>query len=99
MKQKIRFTRFNDTRLCLTAIWVAACAAVNSASAAPALPAAALPQIALTPIGTYASGIFDAGGSEITAHDPLTQRLYVVNSREASVNVLDISDPTMPTKI
>jgi hypothetical protein len=55
--------------------------------------------IELTPIGTYASGIFAEGGAEIVAHDPLTQRLYVVNAQAASVDVLDISDPTAPGKI
>src|SRR5688572_16882368 len=57
------------------------------------------PQIELTVLGTYASGIFNAGGSEIAAHDPLTQRLYVVNAQNASVNVLDISNPASPTLV
>src|SRR5688572_26005180 len=55
--------------------------------------------IALTPIGSYASGIFDEGGAEIVAHDPTTQRLYVVNAKAASVDVLSIADPESPTKI
>jgi 2',3'-cyclic-nucleotide 2'-phosphodiesterase/3'-nucleotidase/5'-nucleotidase len=59
----------------------------------------ALPQVELTVLGTYASGIFAEGGAEIVAHDPLTQRLYVVNAQEASVDVLDISNPAAPTKI
>ena len=37
--------------------------------------------ISLKRVGTYASGIFDAGGAEIVAHDPKTQRLFVVNAR------------------
>ena len=55
--------------------------------------------ISLTPIGTYASGIFDAGGAEIVAHDPRTQRLFVVNAQEASVDVLSIRNPSRPKKI
>lgn len=55
--------------------------------------------INLTPIGTYASGIFGAGGAEIAAHDPATQRLFVVNAADVSVDVLDISNPAAPTKI
>ena len=55
--------------------------------------------ISLTPIGTYASGIFDAGGAEIVAHDPKTQRLFVVNAQEASVDVISIRNPSRPKKI
>src|SRR5687768_17059549 len=62
-----------------------------------AAPAAHL--VELTPIGSYASGIFAQGAAEIVAHDPGTQRLFVVNAQAASVDVLDISDPTHPTKI
>lgn len=64
-----------------------------------AKPPAAPPQIELTVLGSYASGIFNAGGSEIAAHDPLTQRLYVVNAQDASVNVLDISNPASPALV
>ena len=66
---------------------------------AVAVPATKAADIELTPIGTYASGIFAQGGAEIVAHDPLTQRLYVVNAQAASVDVLDISNPTAPAKI
>ena len=55
--------------------------------------------ISLTPIGTYASGIFDAGGAEIVAHDARTQRLFVVNGQAATVDVLSIRDPSQPEKI
>src|SRR5688572_110986 len=75
-----------------------ACAVMLPASAR-VLPPQPLPDIELTPIGTYASGIFAQGGAEIVAHDPLTQRLYVVNAQAASVDVLDISDPTAPAKV
>ena len=75
-----------------------ACTAILPASAR-VLPPQPLPDIELTPIGTYASGIFAQGGAEIVAHDPLTQRLYVVNAQAATVDVLDISDPAVPTKV
>lgn len=55
--------------------------------------------ISLTPIGTYASGIFDDGGAEIVAHDPKTHRLFVVNAQAASVDVLSIWNPSRPKKI
>jgi len=53
--------------------------------------------IELTPIGTYASGIFNNGGAEIVAHDPGKQRLFVVNLADVSIDVLSIKNPTTPT--
>lgn len=67
--------------------------------ATPSALAQAKHYIELTPIGTYASGVFDEGAAEIVAHDPATQRLFVVNAKAASLDVLDISNPTTPTKI
>ena len=52
--------------------------------------------IALEPIGTYASGIFDEGAAEIVAHDPATQRVFVVNAQAATIDVLSIVNPTAP---
>jgi DNA-binding beta-propeller fold protein YncE len=55
--------------------------------------------ISLTAIGTYASGIFDAGGAEIVAYDPRTRWLFVVNAQAATVDVLSIRDPSRPEKV
>lgn len=54
--------------------------------------------IELSPLGVYESGIFDEGAAEIVAHDPATQRLFVVNAKDATVDVLDISNPASPGK-
>jgi len=54
--------------------------------------------LTLAKIGGYAH----AGGlssAEITAYDPLSKRLFVINGALASVDVLDFSDPTAPTLI
>ena len=50
-------------------------------------------QISLTPIGTHSIGIFNADGgvAEIVAHDPTSQRLFVVSAELSRVTVLDIS--------
>ncbi|MGB5621742.1 MAG: choice-of-anchor I family protein [Gammaproteobacteria bacterium] len=65
-------------------------------------PAAAngfnLPPLTLTPIGTYESGIFDESAAEIVAFDPRTDRAFVVNANDATVDVLDLSDPSNPVK-
>ncbi len=53
--------------------------------------------IQITPIGSYETGIFADGAAEIVAHDARTQRLFVVNGAEATIDVLDINNPTNPT--
>jgi hypothetical protein len=53
----------------------------------------------LVPIGTYRNGAFaaDPSPSEIVAHDPATQRLFVNNGANNRIDVLGISNPTNPT--
>ncbi|MGD9535623.1 MAG: choice-of-anchor I family protein [Alphaproteobacteria bacterium] len=56
--------------------------------------------IRLEAIGTYENGIFgeDTSAAEIVAHDPSNpNRLFVSNSVNNTVDVLDISDPTNPS--
>lgn len=50
-------------------------------------------------MGTYQApgDVFDVGAAEIVAHDPVNQRLFVVNAGASTVDVLDIQDPTRPT--
>lgn len=70
--------------------------------ATESLPASAhqsTPKVELTPIGTYATGAFDEGGSEIVAYDPERFRAFSVNAQAGTVDVLDLSDPTAPTKV
>lgn len=55
--------------------------------------------IELNTLGTYASGAFDEGAAEIVAHDPVNQRLFVINANDSTVDVLDIQDPEMPVKL
>lgn len=69
------------------------------ASSALAAPAASPFAINITPIGTYATGIFDASTAEIVAHDPETQRLFVVNAQSLSIDVLDVLNPGSPSKL
>lgn len=55
--------------------------------------------LTLSVLGRYHSGLFDQGGAEIVAHDPETQRLFVINAADAAVDVLDIRNPSAPVKI
>ena len=56
-------------------------------------------RIALSPLGAYSSGQFGVSAAEIVAHDPATQRLFVVNAQSAEIDVLTIAQPATPTKI
>ena len=47
-------------------------------------------------LGTHETGLFDEGGAEIVAHDPLRQRLFIVSANAASINVLSIRNPRNP---
>ena len=49
-------------------------------------------------LSTYETGLFDESAAEIIAHDPNTQRVFVVNANSATIDVLDISDPSNPTR-
>lgn len=55
--------------------------------------------IQLEPIGRYESGLFDEGGAEIVDYHAPTQRLFVINANLGGVDVLDVADPSNPTKV
>lgn len=57
---------------------------------------AGLAGLRLEQIGRYESDVFDESAAEIVAHDPGSQRLFVVNADAATLDVLDIADPTNP---
>jgi hypothetical protein len=50
----------------------------------------------LEPLGVYQTGVFDEGAAEIVDHHPGTQRLFMINGFDQTIDVLDIADPTMP---
>lgn len=80
-----------------TAVAFAAALVPSVSGAAVAAPPA--PEVTLTPLGTYRTGAYDEGASEIVAHDPARQRLFVVNAHAGTVDVLDIRDPRNPVKV
>ncbi|GAA3562339.1 choice-of-anchor I family protein [Marinobacter xestospongiae] len=55
--------------------------------------------IELSVLGSYRTNLFDEGAAEIVAHDPVHQRLFVINAAASTVDVLDIQDPAMPSKL
>jgi len=52
-------------------------------------------------VGRYAAGGEEQldGGAEITAHDPQSQRLFITNGADTTLDIVDISDPTLPTLV
>lgn len=47
-------------------------------------------------IGGFTNGTGDEGFAEISAFDPQTSKLFVVNPKESELSVWDISDPSVP---
>ena len=78
---------------------VPATAALVAVAAAAAFAAPPLRTVSATPVGHYASGIFEAGGAEIVRYDRKTRRIFAVNAAAAAVDVLDASDPGDPVKV
>lgn len=54
--------------------------------------------LVLTPVGRFETGVFAEGGAEIVAHDPATQRLFLVSAVAARIEILDIRRPAAPVK-
>lgn len=55
--------------------------------------------VQLREIGRYETNVFDESAAEIVAFDADTQRLFVINSNAAEVEVLDLQDPTQPARM
>lgn len=43
-------------------------------------------------VSRYSTGLFDQGSAEITAFDPSTNRVFVVNGGQSRIDVLDVSN-------
>ncbi len=53
----------------------------------------------LAQIGRYETGVYNDDAAEIPTYDAKTERAFVVDANESSVDALDISDPSTPTLI
>lgn len=82
--------RFLTAALTIVAV-LAACGGDDLIEPTPA-------SLSLSKIGgfTHSGGLSSA---EITAYDPLSKRLFVINGANASVDVLNFAEPTNPTLI
>lgn len=76
--------------------------AVLAASTAATLPATAAgpdDELELTVLGTYATGAHDEAAAEIVGYDAAAHRAFVVNAMAGTLDVLDIAEPTRPTRV
>ncbi len=56
-------------------------------------------RLSLSQLGRYDSGVFAEGAAEIVAYDAASKRLFVVNAKAATVDVLDVSNPAAPSRV
>lgn len=77
---------------------VAAVVALALLDCAPAVHASdAKGHLKVQPLATYDAGA--AGSAEIVAFDAASKRLFLVNAATATVDILDVRNPTRPTLI
>ena len=55
--------------------------------------------VELSALGVYETGLFNATAAEIAAYDSKTKRVFVTNSADDALDVLDARNPSSPTKI
>lgn len=55
-------------------------------------------ELTFTKIGGFINGSGDEGFAEISAFDPSTAKLFVVNPNDTELSVWDLSNPSTPTK-
>jgi len=56
-------------------------------------------QISMMPLGTFDTQKLDVSAAEIPSYDPESQRLFMVNGADGSIDIMDMSDPFMIHRI
>lgn len=70
---------------------------VSLLCAAPVVAGQSQGGIRLEEMGRYSTGSFGSGAAEISAFDPASRRLFMINALSAKVDVINIADPTVPS--
>ncbi len=78
---------------------LALCAAAIAASTLSSSFALADQTLEIQLLGRFETGIFADGGSEITAYDPRTKRLFITNGANNAVDAVSIVDPSNPVPV
>ncbi len=83
----------------LRTLLLGVCALTTTIDVGRAAPSQAL-DLSLAPIGRFTNnGPFNLSAAEIVAHDPASQRLFIVNGRDKRIDVLSILNPANPVKV
>ncbi|HEX3019990.1 MAG TPA: choice-of-anchor I family protein [Chitinispirillaceae bacterium] len=53
----------------------------------------------ISKLGTIATGSFGTGAAEISAYDPVSERIFVSNAESNTIDIISIHDPANPQKI
>lgn len=56
-------------------------------------------QVNLQFLGRFSTGFYDKAAAEISAYDPGTKRLFVANSADTSIKIVNLSNPANPVLI
>ena len=56
-------------------------------------------QVSLQFLGRFSTGYYNLAAAEISAYDAGTKRLFVANSADTSIKIVDLSNPANPTLI
>ncbi|KAA1245401.1 choice-of-anchor I family protein [Aquimarina sp. RZ0] len=63
------------------------------------LPSTDTSALTFNKIGSLKNGMGDEGFAEISAFDPTTNKLFIVNPNDAEISVWDLSDPVSPVSV
>jgi hypothetical protein len=55
--------------------------------------------IKLKPVSTYKTGVFDDGACEIVSYDKESKRVFIVNGASATIDILNIANPSAPVLV
>ena len=56
-------------------------------------------QLGMSPVGTFATNAYNAGGAEIVAFDAGSKRMFLVNAVAAEIQVVSLADPANPVLV
>jgi YVTN family beta-propeller protein len=73
----------------------------TDATSAEALSLTPNNALSLSLLGTYATGVYstEVSAAEIVAHDPATQRLFIVNGFSRTIDIVNIATPGTPALV
>lgn len=56
-------------------------------------------ELSLNRLGEYRTGLVGEGAAEISAYDAKSRRLFISNANDNTIDILDLSNPAMPSRV